>query len=77
MPSPMLLWILIGLYHQFVSSRPGPCVSFGSHLIYYHNQIGSINLSHCCIINRGYVPEVNVPSHAFGLIYIYPGKAVF
>ena len=70
MPSPMILWILIGLYHQFVSSRPEPCVSFGSHRSCYHNKIRSIDLSHCCVIFRGYVPEVNVPSYAFGLLYI-------
>ena len=43
---------------------------------YYHNQIGSINLSHCCHIFRGCVPDVIIPSYAVCFIYI-PGKLGF
>ena len=60
---------------------------------YYHHQIRSINLSHCCHILLGYVPEVIAPSYAVGFththtyidryiciyiyIYIYIGRAGF
>ena len=46
---------------------------------YYHHQIGSINLFHCChvvILFRGCVPDVVVPVYAVGFIYI-PGKLGF
>ena len=41
-----------------------------------HHHMISINLSHILIFLRGFVPEVVVPSYAFGFIYI-PGMLGF
>ena len=40
---------------------------------YYHDHIGSINLSHCCNIFHGCVPEVVVSLYA--VVHIHPGTA--
>ena len=42
-------------------------------ILLYHHKIRSINLSSCCHIFRGCVPEVVVTSNAASFIYI-PGK---
>ena len=42
---------------------------------YYHHQIGSIHLSHCYHIFRGYVPEMFVASYSVTYCTYVPGKA--
>ena len=41
---------------------------------YYHNQIGSIHLSHCYHIFRGCVPEMFVTSYSVTYCIYVPGK---
>ena len=41
---------------------------------YYHHQIGSIHLSHCCPIFRGCVPELFVASYSVTYYIYVPGK---
>ena len=75
-------WLLLLIHSLIVSVNK----SYNCHMVieryiysscYYHHQIGSINLTHCCHIFRGCVPGMFVTSHSVTFCIYIPGKPGF